>query len=77
MRKYWNPVVARKHYNGVTIGYIVGWKHIHCNFVRNIRAGLIFKKLGDALRFRDNMERKRTCPYVEFEIIEGEDKTRV
>lgn len=70
MRTHWTPVVARKHYNGVTIGYIVGWKHIHCNMVRNIREGLIFKNVTLAQNFRRRMENQRVHPYVEFEIIE-------
>ncbi len=70
--RYWhrNPVVARKHYNGVTIGFIVGWKHLFDNRVRNIRANLIFKNSVEAFRFLKNMESKRKSCYVEFEIIE-------
>lgn len=67
---YFEPVVARKHYNGITIGFIVGWKQNYGTMVRNIRAGLIFKNAADAQRFKKNMEGKRINPYVEFEILE-------
>jgi len=70
-RSYYSaPVVARRHYNGVTIGYIVGWKHRYCNMVRNIRAGLIFPNVIAAQRFKKNMESKRIFCHVEHEIIE-------
>lgn len=67
---YFEPVVARKIFNGVTIGYIVGWKHRYCNQVRNIRAGLIFQNVIQAQRFKKNMESKRISCHVEHEIIE-------
>lgn len=70
MFEFYKPVVARKHYNGVTIGFIVGWKHHHCNMVRNIRANLVFKSASEAFRFKSNMESKRISPYVEFEILD-------
>jgi hypothetical protein len=63
------PVIARKHYNGVTIGFIVGWKHRWDSRVRNIRANLIFKTVEEAKEFKANMESKRVNPWVEFEII--------
>lgn len=69
-RWYPHPVVARKHYNGVTIGYIVGWKHRFCSMVKNIRAGLVFKNEEDARTFRDNMEGKRVSLFVEFDILD-------
>jgi hypothetical protein len=73
MSRYWKPVVARKHYNGVTIGYIVGWKHRYGGMVRNIRAGLIFKNATLARNFKRRMENSRIDCYVEFEILEDEE----
>lgn len=63
-------VVAKKSYNNVTIGFIVGWKHRYCNAVRNIRADLVFDTAEKARRFKRNMESKRINAWVEFEILE-------
>lgn len=65
-------IVARKHYLGVTIGYIVGWKSLYGSQVRNIRADLIFKTALKAQQFRRNMEHGREQAYVQFEILESE-----
>jgi hypothetical protein len=70
MPRYFHPVIARKTFNGVKIGYLVGWKHRHCNFVRNIRADLMFKTETQARKFRDSMEAQRIDPYPEFEILD-------
>jgi len=68
---YWSKlVVAKKSYNNVTIGYIVGWKHRYCGMVRNIRANLVFDSAVKARRFKSSMESKRISPYVEFEILD-------
>ncbi len=68
---YWSKlVVAKKSYNDVTIGYIVGWKHRYCNMVRNIRADLVFNTAEKARRFKNSMESKRINAWVEFEILD-------
>jgi len=72
MRRFHNPVIAKKCYCGVTVGYVVGWKARYCNLVRNIRAGLIFKTEKEARTFRDNMERMRVDQYPTFEILDKE-----
>ena len=73
MRKFYRePVVAKKTYNGVTIGYIVGWKHHYCNMVRNIRANLVFDSATKAKAFKRRMESGRINAWVEFEILEDE-----
>ncbi len=73
-RRDWRPepVIAKKTYNGITIGYIVGWPHIYGNMVRNIRANLIFPNATKARNFKRRMESQRVSAYAKFEIIKDE-----
>lgn len=65
----WETVVAAKKYNGVVVGYIVGWKSPYCGRVRNIRAGRYFAKVEDAKAFQKEIEAGRNGRGVEFDII--------
>lgn len=66
--------VAKKTYNDVRIGYVVGWwfyprKYFHYDengdrplpekSFRSFREGVIFKREADAKKFRDDIEQKR------------------
>ncbi len=73
MRYYGKPVVAKKTYNNVTIGYIVGWKALHWNFVRNIRENLIFDSATKARNFLRRMEKDRIEGCVTFEILDDKE----
>jgi len=69
-RYYFQTVVARKTVNGITVGYVVGWKSPYMDFVRNIRADLYFKTEREARRFHDKLEKSREPMYAKFEVLE-------
>lgn len=68
--------VAAKSYNGVTVGYVVGWPPRFgveadgkTGEFRNIRQGLIFKTETEARAFRDGIERDRKPYWREFQLL--------
>lgn len=70
--------VARKTVEGVTIGYVVGWRTRWKHYwgvqsggvtFRSVREGLIFKTQKKAEEFRDKIEEKRVQETKEFEIL--------
>jgi hypothetical protein len=71
MRRWhsWTTVVAAKKYNGIIVGYIVGWQAQHTNQVRNIRAGKYFATQKEAEIFQKEIEAGRDGPGVQFEIL--------
>jgi hypothetical protein len=71
-RYYFQTVVARKTVNGITVGYLVGWKSHWHNFVRNIRADLYFNSENEARRFQTQLEKERKPMYAEFEVLDSD-----
>ena len=64
---YWNTGVFQKTVNGITVGYFVGWRyHWEKAKARNIRQGLFFDTPGDAIAFRDSLEKR--CDMVATDI---------
>lgn len=68
--------VAAKSYNGVTVGYVVGWPPRYgvdadgkTGMFRNIRQGLIFKTETEAREFRDGIEQGRNPCWREFQLL--------
>lgn len=63
-------VIARKSINGITVGFVVGWRLIHNAGIRNIRADLVFADLETAQTFQKEMEARRKALHVRFDIVE-------
>lgn len=67
--------IARKTYNGVEIGYVVGnWVHARRGWhlrpkltFRSIREGVLFKTQDEAREYRDDLENRRVKSSVKFE----------
>ncbi len=70
--------VVRKTYNGVTVGYVVGWWFFPRRWYgaasgkqsfRSFRNGVLFKTEKKAIEFRDKIEKRRKESGVKFEAV--------
>ena len=80
-RRSWEGLqVVKKSYNGIRIGYIVGWWKCKSRWnsdrgqtFQSFREGVIFKREKDALEYRDNIEKMRDGNTgVKFEPVKVE-----
>jgi len=77
MSRYDGLQVVKKTYNGVTIGYVVGWwTSIRYRWMgkskttfRSFRNGVVFKTQEKAEKFRDSVETRRKDSGVKFEEV--------
>ncbi len=66
-------IPAAKKVNGVTVGYVVGWRHNGGGF-SNIRAGLMFETPEQAIEFWHTIQNNRFSPFTEFHSLLKESR---